>query len=382
MLVVVLAAGVPEAGGGTARGATPSAAAVPTAIVDRYLSVRPPLGDVTVVNISGESTSRRLLAATLQGVVNRTAARIYLVGARTAEQDQRWIDDYVARGLVHVVADDTLDQALAAFAGEVSGFVVASYAEPWTINTATTVAAARGGVVATAAEVPTLLGLGLTQLDDHVGRWSDAATAYEDTAAAERSHLAYPGLAIEQTGLNAPRDFLVQQGIMAVFTRPSDPDYDRVMALLDGYPPDHPVYGYVADTGAEEVQAIVRLSQQGRFLVPTDTTDNLSFHLAVAATAPRGAPRAGRASRRAVHVGHGERRGRDDRRRQHGDPRGVPTGGRSLGERAAGHAAARLGPDPRDGRAAARDLGPLRVDSHAGRRDRGTGGPRLRRARA
>jgi hypothetical protein len=260
---------------------------IPESIIDRYLTTQPPLGDVTVVTVTGESTPRKLLAATLQGMVNRTSARIYLVGARSVAQDQHWLDDYVARGLIHVVAHVTLDEALATFAGELDGYVVADYAEPWTINTATTVAAAHRGVVATSNQVALLQSLGLTEIADHRGRWADAATAYAETAAAERPKLAYQGLAIQQTDANNPRDFFVQQGVMTVFTRPSHADYDQVMDLLDPYPVDHPVYGYVSDDGGEEVQAIIRLSQAGRFLVPTDTTDNLSFHIAVAADRAR-----------------------------------------------------------------------------------------------
>lgn len=256
---------------------------VPSSIVDRYLSVRPRLGPVTVVDVSSESADRRLLAAALQGVVNRSSARLYLVGARPATQDRHWLDDYVARGLVGVVANDSLDQALATFAHEASGYVVASRAEPWTINTATTVAAASHGLVVTPDLVPAMQALGLTQIDDEVGRWPDAITAYESIAAIYRDRLAYRGLAIVKPTDTAPRDFFVQQGIMTIAARPSDPDYDRLMALLAPYPTSHPVYGYVADTGTEEVQAIIRLSSSGRFLVPTDTTDNLSFHIAVGA---------------------------------------------------------------------------------------------------
>ncbi len=294
MLVVVFALGVLTVLPGPRRSKPAEAATtaapdgvVPDSIIDRYLTTQPPLGDVTVVTITGESTPRKLLAATLQGIVNRTSARIYLVGARNVTQDQHWIDDYVARGLIHVVAHATLDEALATFADELGGYVIADDAEPWTINTATTVAAAHGGVVATPGEVTELQSLGLVEIADHRGRWPDAATAYAAVAAAERTNLAYAGLAIQQPDANNPRDFFVQQGIMTVFTRPSHADYDQVMGLLDPYPVDHPVYGYVSDDGIEEVQAIARLSQAGRFLVPTDTTDNLSFHIAVAAERSR-----------------------------------------------------------------------------------------------
>ena len=71
---------------GATRSANSSASgAIPQGIVDRYLAVRPALGDVTVVTVSGESADRKLLAATFQGVVNRTQVRVYLVGMRAEE---------------------------------------------------------------------------------------------------------------------------------------------------------------------------------------------------------------------------------------------------------------------------------------------------------
>ncbi|MFN8040128.1 MAG: GxGYxYP family putative glycoside hydrolase [Acidimicrobiales bacterium] len=273
---------------GGRRGATAGATGVvPTDIVDRYLTRKPSLGPVRIAQIAGSSNSTKLLAATLQGIVNRTSARLYLVGMRDAGEDQQWIDDYVARSLVTVSATGDLGAALDAYKAEVAGYVVASEAEPWTINTATTAAAALGGVVATPDQIAGLESRGIHQLDDHRGRWTDAATAYEATAATYRAQLPYQGLAIQQPDRHQPRDLLVQQGVMAVYTRPSQSDYDRVYALFDGLPTDHPVYGYVADNGTEEVQAVARLSQAGRFLVATDTTDNLSFHIAVGASTPR-----------------------------------------------------------------------------------------------
>lgn len=260
---------------------------VPPEIADRYLTTTPSLGTVTIARIGGESSGRRLLAATLQGIVNRTSARLYLVGMRPDAEDQYWIDHYLTEGLITVGSDGNLDAALDQFAGELAGYVVADEAEPWTINTATSVAAATGGVVITPELIPSLQGRGLTQIADHRHQWPDAATAYAAIAATYADDLAYPGLAIQEPGRSQPRDFFVQQGVMTVFTRPSQSDFDAVYDLLDPYPIDRPVYGYVSDTGAEEVQAVARLAQAGRFLVPTNTTDNLSFHVAVAADQPR-----------------------------------------------------------------------------------------------
>ncbi|MFN8017518.1 MAG: GxGYxYP family putative glycoside hydrolase [Acidimicrobiales bacterium] len=282
---IAVAQGAPaptaDAAGLATAATTAATGRVPDDIVDRYLTRRPTLGPVTVVDITSESSDRKLLAATLQGIVNRTQARIYLLGARSAEDDQRWLDDYQARGLITVAATVGLDAAVHTFRGELTGYVEADAAEPWTINTATTAAAARGAVVATPATAGLLDGEGLAKLADHRGRWTDATTAYLAVSKAYRSKLPYQGLAIEAPGQNAPRDLLVQQGVMAVYTRPSQPDWEQIYRLIDAYPPGSPVYGYVSDTGDEEVAALVRLARSGHWLVPTDTTDNLSFHLAV-----------------------------------------------------------------------------------------------------
>ena len=40
---------------------------------------RPPLGALHVIDLAGEPFSRKLLAASLQGLVNRKAARIYVL---------------------------------------------------------------------------------------------------------------------------------------------------------------------------------------------------------------------------------------------------------------------------------------------------------------
>ncbi|HRW36997.1 MAG TPA: GxGYxYP family putative glycoside hydrolase [Aquihabitans sp.] len=266
---------------GEARRASTAPGIVPADVADRYLAVRPPLGPVTVVDVAGESADRLLLATTLQGTVNRTSARIYLLGARSRAEDQRWIDDYLTRGLITVAETIDLDAALGEFAAELDGYVVADPTEPWTVNTATTVAGVRRGVVATPSTLGAVQAAGLAELEDHRGRWSDAATAYASVLADHRGELRLATTALQQPDRHAPRDLYVQQGLFVAYTRPAQADFDAVYDLLETLPADHPLYGYVSDTGEEEVQAIIRLSLDGRFLIPTDTASNLSFHLAV-----------------------------------------------------------------------------------------------------
>lgn len=293
----------------TARGCSTSTtsdrSAAVTALSDfdkLYLVRRPPLGDLYVIDVAGESFSRKLLAASMQGQVNRRAARIYLLdgepsgvrpwetsGDRTAAEF--WLKHYRETYGIREATRTSLDDALAAFAGELQGYVLAITDEPWTVNAATTIAARTGAVIATPAEVARLQALGLAQVDALAGRWSDAAACYRDLAATHAGQMGHPGLAVIDAGTYRLRDFLIQQGVLSVFSRPELPDWPVITAIFGDLPANVPVYGYMSLTGFEESVAVAQLSRAAKFLVPTDTTPNLSFHLAVkppsqAATAP------------------------------------------------------------------------------------------------
>jgi hypothetical protein len=252
---------------------------------DRFLTTRPPLGPTYVVNVAGESPGRILTARTLQGVVNRTSARLYLIDGGDPGA-QVLLDRYVDRGLVTVVATTGLDQALEHFAGEVAGYVLADPAEPWSVHGASVIAGLDGGLVATADQVAGLQALGLAELDDTRGRWPDAVTAYHDLAVSYGGELASDTVAVVRPS-DTLWDFVVQQGILPIFTRPDDPTWPSVQPLFDAVPDGSPVYGYLSDTGEEEAIALAALAVNDLTLVPTDTTRNLSFHVAVGADQPR-----------------------------------------------------------------------------------------------
>ena len=283
VLVVALAIAV-----GPPTDATPRAA-VPPSVADAYTTRRPPLGPTTVVDISAATNDEKLLATTLQGQLNRDVAQIYLVGSSwdAPAIDQAWIDRYVADGLVSVAATTDLAGLLDAHAASLPGYVLADPARDWEVNAATTIATATGAVVATPATVGLLTSRGVGELDDVRNRWPDAVTAYTDLVDTYRSQLAYPGVAVASPGVHGIRDFTVQQGILTLYTRPETPGFDQVMALIDRYPTGHPVYGTISSSASQEVIGVGGLSLQGRYLVPTGTMNNLSFHLAVGADEPR-----------------------------------------------------------------------------------------------
>lgn len=254
-------------------------------IESRFLTTRPPVGPVHVVHIGGESAGRTLTARTLQGLVNRTSARLYLIDAGDPAA-ATVLDRYVDRGLVTIDASTGLDAALDAFASESNGYVVADPAEPWSVHGATVIAGIEGGFVTTADQVAGLQARGLAEIDDTRGRWDDAATAYQALAASYGEDLASESVAVVRTS-DALWDFVLQQGILPIFTRPSDPSWSAATSILADVPPGLPVYGYLSDTGDEEAVAVAALAASDLTLVPTDTTRNLSFHIAVGADGPR-----------------------------------------------------------------------------------------------
>jgi len=258
---------------------------------DVMLTRHPHVGRTFVVDLAGVTPDHELLARTLQGVVNRSEARLYLVDSSPTAQypgsDERVLDLYVREGLVDVAGRGSLEDALARYTGEVPGYVVADPAVDWSVNVATTVAASRGAVVATAATAPVLDALGIPEIDDVRGRYPNEVVAYWATAAAYRGRMDYKGLANQRPTLHAARDLYVQQGIFTLYTRPHRPSFLLLTMLTGTFPRGLTYYGYVSDTGPEEIVAVGALSILDQRLVPSDSATNMSFHLAVGADRPR-----------------------------------------------------------------------------------------------
>lgn len=255
---------------------------------DTFLTRRPNLGTVWVVDLAGTSTGERLFMRTLQGTINRTEARLYLVNSdntQFAEAERFWIEEYARRGWVDVGGYLNITEAVDQFGSEVTGFVATTEVEPWTTHAATVVATLQNGAVAPDAVADRLRSAGWRELDDVRGRWPDAVSAYRATVEKYRDNLAYPGLALLRHTENL-WDFVVQQEIMPVFSRPKHDTWDGVAAIMDSYPGGHVLYGYVSDDTVEEEIAVERASTSGKYLVPTSQVSNLSFHVAVLGKSP------------------------------------------------------------------------------------------------
>ncbi len=258
-----------------------------------YLTNRPPRGDIYVVDIAGETFERKVLATTLQGVVNKKEARIYILDGEVGkvrpweEEDERastefWLKYYQEKYGIKKKWGGKLDDALKIFANEIKGYYLASSLEPWTTDAATTLAALKGDSVVAFDSTKNLLdALKIQKKESLAGKWKDAASCYKDMYEifyAKMPHKGFANLAPEEYRL---RDFIIQQGIFTMYARPSMKEWDTVKSIIEKLPKNIPVFGYIALTGDEEVVAVQALSENGKYLIPTDTTPNFSFHVSV-----------------------------------------------------------------------------------------------------
>lgn len=276
-VAVLLSACVPP----QTRPPTPPPAAQP--VQDRLLSVRPDVGPTWVVDPTGLDLGRRQLLASLQGLVNREQARLFVLHR---DSDRRWIAEYERAGLIDVEGITDLAGALDLFSGDATGYVLAAEDEPWSINSAVTLAATQDALVVTDSGRALLEERGLPLIEDVRGAWADDAGAAEAVIDRVGADLTYQGTAILRPS-DLLYDFAYQQGMAVLFGRPAQPGWDRVLGQIRRFPSTRAVYGYHADNGIEEARAIRQLSDWGHVLIPSDTTANLSYHIAVGGDRPR-----------------------------------------------------------------------------------------------
>ena len=129
----------------------------------------PEAGPLLVVNVTETTPSQRVLAASLQGLANRSpqGPRVFLVGA---PRDAEWLA-WSLRIAPRQTEEVTPSQLLEALRPELAGQVLYDPAAPYTLDIATTLAGLENAVASPSD-------LGLPTVMDLRGRWTTAAAAY------------------------------------------------------------------------------------------------------------------------------------------------------------------------------------------------------------
>src|SRR5579885_44783 len=110
---------------------------------------RPPekaMNALRLKDLTTDSWDLRLTLSCLQGIVNRSQPRLYLIHD---DYDELWLNWLRERGDVHEVQWLNLEQIFARFLPEVSEAFIIDPNVPATINVATMLSSLRGGLVVT-----------------------------------------------------------------------------------------------------------------------------------------------------------------------------------------------------------------------------------------
>jgi hypothetical protein len=138
-----------------------------------------------VVDLRDTSEDERLLMLSLQGNVNRDSARLYVVWEDVwsyittlpLTPSERWLEYYESKGWV-THDSVSLDSALSKYRGEVKGYVIYDPSFRQSINVAFTVAGIESALVAHPDYISQLNGLGIPEIMDLRGRWTDKMEMY------------------------------------------------------------------------------------------------------------------------------------------------------------------------------------------------------------
>lgn len=232
-------------------------------------SFRPPL-HLDVADLRGLSADAQLLATTLQGVVNRSRPRIFVLQQQN-EGPTTWLDGLgIPYGEVAGPAG-----LLASYRSEIQGAIVYDPAVPGTINVATTLAGLRNGV-ATSADLAA--GYGLPVLEDLRGRFATDLAAYSWAVNAlwpAATHRMVIGL---DPGISSYlRDYAVANRAFVMFLNPGVAAEKALLdQLLGDMPAGSPYLGWWPANVSGESDGTQLASQYGKFVVASDWSLNLT----------------------------------------------------------------------------------------------------------
>jgi hypothetical protein len=266
---------------GIAAGAVPATARAATravaATAPRASGITWPAGQVLptfaaplrldVADLTDLDADQQLLLTTLQGVVNRTRPRIYLLQPQS-EGLYTWLDDLA-------VPYDVTTDLLGKYRGEITGAVVYDPHVPATVNVATTLAGLRDAVVTSAAQAESA---GLAIVADLRGTFATDLDAYTWAAAnlwPRTTHRMLIGL---DPGIDGYlRDYAVATRGFVAFLDPGTPaELALLRQLLKDIEPGSAYLGWWPSALTGEDDGTQVTSEYGLVVVASDFSANLT----------------------------------------------------------------------------------------------------------
>ena len=262
------------------------------------------MGDITM-----RAWDLELTLSCLQGIVNRSQPRLYLIHDR---YDELWLEWMQERGDVKNVRWIGIGELFERFLPEVDRMFVTDPAVPASVNVATMLAAVRGGLVATpdlAEQFNLPMGRSPDSsemgMDLHAFGWKKDLDAYQWVYREIGDQLSQQAVAIFDPHETALRDYLVEFKIPILWISGRDdaetspaasPTEDKEFArqTMMRWPPNIPCLGWPSSGykqgGIGEGPGVQLASQCAKFTVCTaydgfsPTVGNLSVHSGTTAT--------------------------------------------------------------------------------------------------
>ena len=261
---------------------------------------RAPSSTLDVLDVRSATPDERLMAACIQGLVNRARPRIYLLANSS---DGFWLEVLKQRGRVKSTKDiKDLKELVNRYRSAITGAVIPDPELPATINVATMLAGVRSYVIAS----PRLArSVAIPVKADLRGKWESSVQAYEWAYKNLHDSLSRAGAAwaCPTESFHAERDYLVQHKLWVFWisgpkdgkSPGADPEaeYRFVEKLLRGLPANTPAFGFPyggEEIGIGEMGGTALTSAYGDYNVCTALCSNLSVHSGYPASALKQKP--------------------------------------------------------------------------------------------
>lgn len=220
------------------------------------------------------------MLASLQGVVNRSSPRIYLLHSNLEfnpswDHEEEWLSYMETQYGVTWENVDTPWLLLDRFKGEVRGAVVYDPDLPGSINVATVLAALHDALVLHPGLAGAVASYGIPVVEDLRGRWDDNVAMYRWAFETLWPRSNQKALAFIQSTLPVMRDYLVSNTIFCVDLNYHIPEERALLERILSETPAHiPVLGWAID----ELIGVATFSTYSKFHVACDHAPNLSVH--------------------------------------------------------------------------------------------------------
>jgi hypothetical protein len=261
-----------------------------------------PEKELLVVDVSGETPQVEFALAVLQGLVNRTKPRLYLLHTRYARQDHQWLDELQYEGFTW--RSIAIDEAWRLFKPELSGAVIYDgdimneigmfHSDRLNQTNIVMMLGSLHNAVPLTAEMNATLDLPV--LFDARNRW---ATQYDMMRWAYLE--LFPKMNQRILATNYPGIFLITDYLVAfkIFTfwfpeHRTIPEENLLRGILASTPPNSPILGWWFDwmpnvpdgkqahaDAVMEGPGLLRGSYFGKILTPSHEATNLTVHSGV-----------------------------------------------------------------------------------------------------